>query len=205
MNRLLRTSLLLPICWLASCAASGSAVRSTTPPVPVAETAASAAVAEPMPAPLPQEGRGPNEEDWELTLGGSGASDNDLDNGSLTWAGSIGYFFRPRQELGVRQSLNYADFGDSLWNGSTRVFWDYHFLDEAIRPVLGANFGWVYGDTVDETLAAAPEAGVKWYLTESAFLFFLLEYQFFFEDADEADDSFEDGSFVHTLGLGVRL
>ena len=54
-------------------------------------------------------------------------------------------------------------------------------------------------------MAAAPELGLKWYLTETAFLLGLVEYQFFFEDAEDADDTFSDGSFVYTLGIGVRL
>jgi hypothetical protein len=205
MKDLLLTILLVP---LASCAASGSALRAA-PPAPVETPAPTPAASAPaaataFPAPL-QEGFGPREEDWEITLGGSGSNDNDFDTGSLSWSGSVGYFFRQRQEVGVRQSLGYADFGDSVWNGSTRIFYDYHLGEGAFRPVVGANFGWVYGDTVKETLAAAPEAGVKWYLTDTAFLFFLAEYQFFFEDADDADDTFDDGSFVHTIGIGVRL
>jgi hypothetical protein len=205
MKELLFAALLAPTCLLASCAASGSAVRASSYDGPAPTATATAPAPAVQPAPLPQTGWGPREEDWEITLGGSGASDNDLDTGSLLWAGSVGYFFHPRQEIGVRQSFGYSDFGDSQTNGSTRLFYDYHLLDKAIRPVVGANFGWVYGDSVEETLAAAPEVGVKWYITESAFLFLLLEYQFFFEDAEDADDTFDDGSFVHTLGIGVRL
>jgi hypothetical protein len=206
MKALLSITLLLP---LASCAASGSAVRATPPAAPAGALDAAPTAGTPVPNPPPaaplQDGRGPRAEDWEITLGGSGSNDNDFDTGSLAWSGSAGYFFRERQEVGIRQSVSYADFGDSLWNGSTRLFYDYHIGSGAFRPVIGANFGWVYGDTVKETLAAAPEAGVKWYLTDTAFLFFLAEYQFFFEDAGDADDTFDDGSFVHTMGIGVRL
>jgi hypothetical protein len=120
-------------------------------------------------------------------------------------SGSVGYFLSDHSELGLRQSVSFSDFGDSIWNGSTRVFYDYHFGDGPLRPLIGLNFGWVYGDTVEETLAAAPEAGLKWFVTPEAFVFGLAEYQFFFEDTDEADDAFEDGSFVYTFGIGFAL
>ena len=145
------------------------------------------------------------EGDWEFTLGGSGSNDQDFDVGGGSMAGSVGYFLSDHSELGVRQSVSFSDFGDSIWNGSTRVFYDYHFGEGPLRPLLGVNFGWVYGDTVDETLAAAPEAGLKWFVTPEAFVFGLAEYQFFFEDTDEADDAFEDGSFVYTFGIGFAL
>ncbi len=154
----------------------------------------------------PQDGTyGPKPETWELQLGGSGATDNDFDVGGGNLSGSVGYFFNERSELGVRQTVSFSDFGDSIWNGTTRFFYDYHFGDGEVRPLIGANLGWVYGDSIDESLAAAPEAGVKWYLRPDTFLFILAEYQFFFEDADDADDTFSDGSFIYTLGLGLNL
>ena len=180
---------------LAACAAS----RTNLSPELVADEA------RPVPASAaPQASYGPRADDWEFTLGGSGANDNDFDTGSFATSASLGRFLTDRSVLGVRQSLNYADFGNSTWNGATRVFYDYHFSSGALRPLVGANLGWVYGDSVDETIAAAPEAGIQWYATDTAFLFALIEYQFFFEDAEDADDTFDDGSFVYTIGIGLR-
>lgn len=147
---------------------------------------------------------GPPDGAWEFTLGGGGSNDQDFDNGSANLQGSAGKFLSEKSELGVRQSVSYADFGSSQWNASTRVFFDYHFGDGPFRPLIGANLGYVYGDTVNETFAAAPEAGFKWYMTPTAFVFLLAEYQFFFEDADDANDAFDDGSFVYSLGVGFH-
>jgi len=148
---------------------------------------------------------GPEAGQMEYTLGGSGANDSDFEEGSGSLSGSIGHFHSEHGEFGVRQSAGWFDFGSSTWSGSTRAFYDYHFGDGNFRPLIGANIGYVYGgDRVNETFAAAPEAGLKWYVTESAFLFVLAEYQFFFEDAEDADDNFDSGSFIYTLGIGFN-
>jgi hypothetical protein len=147
---------------------------------------------------------GPHDGAWEFTLGGGGSNDQDFDNGSASLQGSAGKFLSQHSEWGVRQSLSYSDFGGSVWNASTRVFYDYHFGEGRFRPLIGANLGYVYGDSVNETFAAAPEAGFKWYMTPTAFVFMLAEYQFFFEDADDANDAFDDGSFVYSLGVGFH-
>ncbi len=77
--------------------------------------------------------------------------------------------------------------------------------EERFRPVVGANFAWIYGDSVDETLAVAPELGFKWYLSSTAFLTFLAEYRFFFDSASDAGSAFEDGQFAYSLGFGYRF
>jgi hypothetical protein len=37
------------------------------------------------------------------------------------------------------------------------------------------------------------------------FIFGRIEYQFFFENSDQADDAFEDGQFVYSIGVGFRF
>jgi len=144
--------------------------------------------------------------DFEFTLGGQGASDSDFDVGSGGVQGSFGWLLSDHMQLSVRQTFNFSDFGDSAWGGSTRGAFDFLFPLGSVRPFVGANFGWVYGDdTVKETLAAGPEAGIKWWVTEDAFIFGQMEYQFFFEDVSDADDAFDDGSFVYSLGLGIHF
>ena len=146
------------------------------------------------------------EGDKELTLAGTAFNGNEFEGVSIAANGSLGYFITDNLELAIRQSLGYSDIGvDSALNGSTRVAVDFHFDLEAWQPFVGANFGYVYGDAVSDTFEAAPEAGVKWFVNSTTFIMAMVEYQFFFDSADDAGDSFEDGQFVWTLGVGFRF
>jgi hypothetical protein len=150
---------------------------------------------------------GPESNNWELTLTGSGVNDRDFDNGGFGGSFSVGYFFNENFELALRQSVNYVDteaVNGSDTIASTRVAADIHFDLGRLQPFIGANFGGVYGDAVEETFAAAPELGAKLYVKPEAFLMLLGEYQFFFEDVDDADDRFDNGQFVYTVGVGFN-
>ena len=59
-------------------------------------------------------------------------------------------------------------------------------------------------DGVKEQFIAGPELGLKAFLTPKAFVYVNAEYQFLFDDADQADDNFNDGRFVYSLGLGFK-
>lgn len=143
---------------------------------------------------------------WELTLVGSGSSDESFDGTTLSTEAAIGYFISDNLELVVRQGIAYADRpGDDDWNGSTRGGIDFHFGFDPLYPFIGANFGMVYGDTVKEQFIAGPEAGLKCLVNDTTFLFGMIEYQFLFDDADEADDNFDDGRFVYSLGIGFTF
>lgn len=148
---------------------------------------------------------GPEAGDWELTLGGNGSNDSDFEAGGFGVSGSLGYFFTKAMELSVRQSISFSDFGSSSWNGATRAAFDYHFYLDRIRPFVGANFGGIYGESVNETFAAGLEAGVKWYVKNETFIFGMGEYQWLFDDADSADDAFDDGQFLYSLGIGFNF
>lgn len=149
---------------------------------------------------------GPDAGDWELTLTGSGSNDNNFDAGGFGASGSIGYFLTDRTEVFVRQTLNLADSedADDSMLGSTRVGLDYHVPIGRFYPFVGVNLGGVYGDEIEETFAAAPEVGVKYYALEKTFLFALAEYQFFFDNASSADEAFDDGLFVYSVGVGFH-
>ena len=145
------------------------------------------------------------EGDKEVTLSGSAANSPDFDGVNIGANGSIGYFITDNLEVSLRQSLTYTDIAvDSAMNGSTRVALDFHFDLEALQPFVGGNFGYVYGDAVSDTFEAAPEAGVKWFVNSTTFIFAMVEYQFFFDDTDEIDNAFDDGQFVYSLGIGFR-
>jgi hypothetical protein len=153
-----------------------------------------------------QDDRGP----WEFTLAGTGFSDSDFDSTVLGVDLSLGYFLGPF-EIGARQTINWeetdSDVIDDIWNGSTRGFLDLQFDIGSVSPFIGVMFGYVYGDLVNDQFIAGPEAGVKLHVgdDQDTFIFGRVEYQFFFEDEDEAEDAFEDGQFVYTLGVGFRF
>lgn len=76
---------------------------------------------------------------------------------------------------------------------------------DRLQPFVGVGLGYLYGDElVDESFIAGPEAGLKFFVVPNAFLFAMAEYEFLFDDPDDAEDRFEDGRFVYALGIGVR-
>lgn len=144
--------------------------------------------------------------DREFLLAGTGASDKDFDHGSVGLAASYGQYVTDRWLISIRQGLNYADLaGDNAWNGSTRVGADYHFGNGKLRPFLGARIGGVYGNNVNETGVAGPAFGLKYYAKPDTFIYAEAEYQFYFDDANEIDNNFNDGSFVHSIGIGFNF
>lgn len=150
---------------------------------------------------------GPEGNNWELTLNGSGFNDRGFDNGSFGGGFSVGYFFNNAFELGLRQTVNFSDseaIDGSDTIASTRLAADIHFDFGRLQPFIGANIGGVYGDAIPDTYAAAPEVGAKLYVKPEAFLMLLGEYQFFFKDVEDADDRFDNGQFVYTLGVGFN-
>jgi hypothetical protein len=149
---------------------------------------------------------GPVEGDWEFQLGGSGSNDNDFDSGIFSLNLSGGYYFTDNILGGVRQNISFADSGsDSSWNGSSVAFADYVWDFGKVRPFVGITLGGLYGDGVDDTFIAGPEAGVKYYVKEETFLFGRVNYDFLFDSADDADSSIDDGRFVYAVGVGFNF
>ena len=146
--------------------------------------------------------------DYELRLSGFGQNDVNFDAFTANMSAQLGYFLTDTFELGVRQDINYTDAGPgSNLSGGTAVFANFHFGNrgDALQPFIGANLGYLYGDNVNETFVAGPEIGLKYFFYEQWFLFAQAEYQFFFDNGDEADESIDDGVFNYRLGLGVIL
>ncbi len=142
----------------------------------------------------------------ELALSGSGNSSRDFDTGGVSATGEYGYYYSPQWEVGVRQSFSWSESAEeSRWNGSTRIYTDYHFGSGQWRPYLGGSLGILYGNDVEETLAAGPEVGIKFYVQAAAFLFAQMEYQFFFEEANEVRNNFDDGFFQYSFGAGYNF
>jgi hypothetical protein len=149
----------------------------------------------------------PEAGDNEVVLAGNGTSDQDFDTNAFGLSGHYGWYLSDSFELGIRQSLSgvSVDDGDDTWAGSTRVFADYHFGRGTVLPFVGANIGGIYGEGVNDTGAAGVEAGLKWFVKEETFIMFMAEYQFLFEDADDIDDTFDDGAFSYTVGVGFTF
>lgn len=145
--------------------------------------------------------------DKEFTLSGSGTSDNDFDNNTFSAEFGLGYFFSDMLEGILRQQAGFIarDPGNDDWNGSTSVGADLNFQFGNWVPFLGATIGYIYGDGVDETWIGSPEAGLKAFVNPTTFIQALVQYQWFFDSADEADENFDDGRFVYSLGIGFRF
>lgn len=149
---------------------------------------------------------GPQEGQWEVTLAGTGGNDQDFDTGSFNIDVDASYYFSELLSAGVRQNVGYVDSNNSEdWNASTAVFGQAHFGDAALRPFVGASFGYLYGDGINETFFGGPEAGVRYYVKPEAFLFARASYQFLFDEGDEIDDQFETGRFLYTFGVGFTF
>ena len=154
----------------------------------------------------------PPAQPWEITLGLGATHGPDLDGFNASGNVSIGYFLTNDLELSVRQNLSYSDTGftaggGSAWDGSTRLALDWHFTmgDKGqIRPFIGANVGYVYGETINDTFEAAPEAGVKVMIGSNAFIYIMVEYQFFFDQGSDTD-VLSDGQFLYSAGVGFRM
>jgi hypothetical protein len=147
----------------------------------------------------------PTKGSWEFTLGGSGSADKHFNNGGFALAGSLGYYLTDVFEISARQNAQLSDFGNSQFQGQTRVALDFNLGDGPIRPVLGGNIGYVYGDQVHDTWSAAPELGFKIYLQKNVFLDLMGEYQFFFQKGNQIDDAFDTGAFLFEVSLGLNF
>lgn len=147
---------------------------------------------------------------WELTLAGQGQNDRDFNTTAFSVQGSIGYFFTDNLEVALRQTVGYGDgpstgSNGSAWNAATDLALDWHFDLGRWQPFVGANIGYVYGDNVNDTWEAGPEAGVKYFITQTAFVQLMAQYEFFFKSGNTSTDSLSDGAFFYSLGLGVKL
>jgi hypothetical protein len=149
------------------------------------------------------------QQDYEIRLSGLANTDVEFDGANVDLAGSLGYFFSDQFEGGIRQGFSYTDIGANATDGSTAFFANYHFgqPSSTLQPFIGASLGYNYGDSTEDTFFAGPEGGVKYFLSNNGewFIFGQVEYQFFFEDEDAADDAIDDGQFLFRLGLGVVL
>jgi hypothetical protein len=147
---------------------------------------------------------------WELTISASAQNDRDFHGVAGSIEGSIGYFMTDNLEIGIRQTATYTDAGVTGPGEGTSMafatdgFVDWHFDLGQWQPFIGGNIGFIYGD-VNNTWEAGPEAGVKYFLNTSTFIFVMAQYEFFFNEGDVGTDAFSEGFWRYSLGLGVKL
>ena len=153
--------------------------------------------------PAAAQAQAPKPGDWEFTLNGAGVSDQDLNGGTVGASGSLGYFVDEHWELSLRQTLGYTDLTDNF-SGSTRLGFDYHFHLDEWQPFLGASLGYTYGGEFADTWGAGPEAGVKYFVNRTTFVYASVGYDIFFRKADNAAGDFRNGQFIYGVGIGFR-
>jgi hypothetical protein len=133
-----------------------------------------------------------------LTLSGSGNSDKDFDNSNFVVNIAPSYFVTNNLELGIRQTIVYTD---SDFSGATTgvVLYNFQLTDSRLVPFVGVSVGRSYGDNSDDAWTGGPEAGLKYLLTDSAFIFGSIGYGF------DLEDGFDEGGFNYNLGIGIKL
>lgn len=145
---------------------------------------------------------------WELTLAGVGTSNKDFDQHAIGLSGVLGYFVFDSVELSLRQTLTYVKSEDTTATDASTQFaldWQFRLGDDGrIQPFIGGNVGYFYGDTVSDSLEYAPEAGVKYFVNTTTFIYFRAEYQFF-SHVSGANNSSDDRQIVYGLGIGFRF
>ena len=145
---------------------------------------------------------------WELTLAAVGTSNKDFDEHAIGFSGGIGYFVLDPLELSLRQTLTYVKSSDSsATDASTTFALDWHFAlgeDRRFVPFVGGNVGYLYGDTVSDSFEYGPEAGLKYFVNSTTFLYFRAEWQFF-QHFSGASSSSDDQQIVYTVGIGFRF
>jgi hypothetical protein len=148
-----------------------------------------------------QPGYGFHTGDREFTLSGSGSSDHSLRRTDFATSLGLGYFFSDNFEGAIRQDIGLNDRAGSSWSGATTLAIDYHFkLGSVVQPLIGASFGYSYGDRIKDQWGAGPEAGVKVFINGTTFVRALVQYEF-----PVAESFKSDGRFIYGLGLGVRF
>ncbi|MCH8531879.1 MAG: hypothetical protein LAT65_13600 [Saccharospirillum sp.] len=153
---------------------------------------------------------GPREGEREFSISGTGSSDQNFNSGSFGVTGDMGWYLSSSLVLGIRQSINYASIrGESLrddfWNGTTRGYVNYQFLEDRARPFVGGSLGAIYGDGVNNSAFAGLEGGLKYYVQTKTYFLSRVEYQFLFESTSDAGDAFQDeGVWAYTVGLGYN-
>jgi hypothetical protein len=155
---------------------------------------------------------GPHQGSQEFSLSGSGASNKQLNDSLGGAAFSYGDFIFDSTEVLIRQTFAYTNPATpgvgSRWNGTTKLALDQLLCGPGrLRPFVGANLGYIYGQTVNHTWAAGLEAGLRYYVLPRTFLFAETEYDWFFRHIHNIGNSnhFNQGQVNWSLGMGFNF
>jgi hypothetical protein len=147
----------------------------------------------------------PAEHSFEMLIGAAGDSNDRLTSGGFRMAGAVGYYALDSVVLSLRQDVAFSDTGDDTSSASTRFAADLVATTGRFRPFIGANLGYAYGESINETSTLAPEIGARWYVRDGAFVHFIAEYQFFFTKTEDRTEIFHDGALVYSIAVGVTF
>lgn len=143
--------------------------------------------------------------DKEIEFAGGFSHASGSNVGTVNADVSLGYYVRPRVNIGIRQTVNYSfvDDGADLWTASTIPFVNYNFetKNPNFRPFIGAFVGAAYNKD-DTTGTAGPAVGFKYYLSDNTAVVTRLRYEWYFDDLtfDDATDT-ADGNYIATVGM----
>lgn len=136
---------------------------------------------------------------WDLQIAGSGSAQQSFENGGANLNVSLGYLLTKEIEVGVRQGINYADFGNSTWAGSTFAFVQYNIDMDRWVPFIGANVGYTYGQDLQDSWGAGFEGGVKYFLNSTTYVGAVAAYEF------NLQEDISEGAWLFGLALGVKF
>jgi hypothetical protein len=142
----------------------------------------------------------------ELMISGGFFHQEGSDDGSLNVDLSYGYYLTPGWQLGIRQALNstFREDARDFWQATTAPFINYNIrLTDIIVPYVGAFIGAVWNDN-DISGIIGPQAGVKFFVHNTAFLNLGYRYEFFFSRFESIDDNSSRGNHVFNIGVGFH-
>lgn len=153
---------------------------------------------------LAQEYWGAPHNDWTITVQESSALA--AGQGAPSLEPSVGDLLKGRLAGMVDHGVAFGEArdGGGRSDGWIRGSLDYHFDLDRWRPFVGGSLGRHEPYDDKATWRAGPESGLKYYLTPSAFVMTLIEYDITFDDAARVDEALNDGRFIYSLGFGLR-
>ena len=143
---------------------------------------------------------GPHAGNWESTLTGTGLSDDSFDAPNFGVTGSLGYYFTKNFLVTFKQGVQLDDAADStLVSGRSIVQAAYQWDFAKWQPYVGMNVGGIYGAGINDEAVFGPEAGLKYYVNESTFLFGNVAYEV------PVDECCKDGIVPYSVGIGFNF
>jgi hypothetical protein len=136
--------------------------------------------------------------DKAFTISGIGSSTEGFADNAFATEGELSWFLSDQWEFAIRQAVAIVDEegSDDEWAGRTRLALDYNFNMGTIVPFVGFAAGWQYGD-VEDTYIGGPEVGLRWFVNDTTYLQFRMEYECLADDLDTG--------YNYLVGVGFRF